>query len=191
VSGEAIRLWCRRFGLAFAAGLRRRRARAGDRWHRDGVQLTSTGRRPRRWRAVDRDGVVPDVLVQERRNPAAAARCLRRVLGGEEGAPRVAVTDSRARSPPALRRVLPPTAHRRPKGSNNRAEHSHRAVRQRERALQRFTSPEHAQRLLDPCTAVGNHVRPRRHRLPAERYRQLRTERFRPWREVARLPPAV
>ncbi len=33
VSYEAVRLWCRRFGAAFAAGLRRRRARAGDKWH--------------------------------------------------------------------------------------------------------------------------------------------------------------
>ena len=31
VSYEAIRLWCRTFGPAFAAGLRRRRVRARDR----------------------------------------------------------------------------------------------------------------------------------------------------------------
>ena len=36
VSYEAIRLWCRRFGPLFAAGLRRRRSRTGDCWHLDG-----------------------------------------------------------------------------------------------------------------------------------------------------------
>src|SRR6266702_1209683 len=37
VSHEAIRQWCTKFGAAFAAGLRRRRGRAGDKWHLDEV----------------------------------------------------------------------------------------------------------------------------------------------------------
>jgi len=45
VSYEAIRLWWRRFGPAFAAGLRRCRARAGDKWHLDEVQLKIKGRK--------------------------------------------------------------------------------------------------------------------------------------------------
>src|SRR6266568_2134692 len=37
VSHEAIRQWCTKFGAAFASGLRRRRARPGDKWqHRRG-----------------------------------------------------------------------------------------------------------------------------------------------------------
>ena len=59
------------------------------------------------WRAVDRDGLVLDILVQERRNQEAAERFLRRVLDGEERAPRVVVTDKLASYPPALKRVLP------------------------------------------------------------------------------------
>src|SRR3979411_559587 len=39
VSHEAIRQWCAKFGAAFAAGLRRRRVRAGDNWHLDEVAL--------------------------------------------------------------------------------------------------------------------------------------------------------
>jgi putative transposase len=76
-------------------------------------------------------------------------------------------------------------------GLNNRAENAHRPVRNRERVLQRFKSPEHAQRFLEPFSAMCNHSRPRRHLLSAERYRQIRTERFRQWREVARLQPAA
>jgi putative transposase len=57
--------------------------------------------------------------------------------------------------------------------------------------LQRFKSAEHAQRFLEPFSAVGDHFRPRRHLLPATRYRQIRTERFRQWQEVARLRPAA
>ena len=90
VSYEAVRLWCRKFGPAFAVGLRRRRARARDRWHLDEVQLKIKGRRHWLWRAVDRDGVVLDILVQDRRNREAAERFLRRVPDGEEQAPLLA-----------------------------------------------------------------------------------------------------
>ncbi len=84
--------------------------------------------------------------------------------------------------------------HRRHKRINTRAENSHRPVRKRERVLrvlQRYTSPEHAQQFLEPFTAIGNHFRPHRHLLAAAHYRQLRTDRFAPWREVARLAPAA
>ena len=100
------------------------------------------------------------------------------------------ITDKLASYPPALKRVLPAVEHRRHKGLNNRAENSHRPVRKRERVLQRFKSPGHAQRFLEPFSAVHNHFRPRRHLLAADQYRQLRTERFEQWREAARLQPA-
>jgi putative transposase len=125
VSYEAIRLWCQKFGPAFAAALRRRRARAGDRWHLDEVQLKIKGKKHWLWRAVGRDGVVLDILVQERRNQEAAECFLRRVFAVEDRAPRVVVTDKLASYPPALKRVLPDTEHRRHKGLNNRAENSH------------------------------------------------------------------
>jgi len=191
VSYEAIRLWCRTFGPTFATALRRRRARARDCWHLDEVQLKIKGKRHWLWRAVDRDGLVLDLLVQERRNQEAAERFLRRVLDGEGRAPRVVVTDKLASYPPALKRLLPQTEHRRHKGLNNRAENSHRPVRKRERALQRFKSPEHAQRFLEPFSAVHNHFRPRRNLLPAEQYRQMRTQRFQQWQEATRLQPVV
>jgi putative transposase len=193
VSYEAIRLWCRAFGAAFAVGLRRcrrcRRCAAGT-WHLDEVQLKIKGKKHWLWRAVDSDGLVLDLLVQERRDQTAAERFLRRVLVGEGQAPRV-VTDKLASYPPALRRVLPGVEHRRHKGLNNRAENSHRPVQKRERTLQRFKSPEHAQHFLEPFSAVCNHFRPRRHLLPADHYRHIRSERFAQWRDAARLHPAA
>ena len=125
VSYEAIRLWCRKFGPAIGTGLRRRGRRAADSWHLDEVQLKIRGKKHWLWRAVDRDGLVLDILVQERRNQAAAERFLRRVLDGEERAPRVVVTDKLAIYPPAVRRVLPGVEHRRHRGLNNRAENAH------------------------------------------------------------------
>ena len=43
VSYERIRQWCAKFGPAYAAGLRRRPPRSGDRWHLDEVFLTING----------------------------------------------------------------------------------------------------------------------------------------------------
>jgi putative transposase len=57
-------------------------------------------------------------------------------------------------------------------------------TRKRERVLQCFQSAEHAQRFLGPFSAVRNHFRPRRHRLTASAYRQVRTERYAVWLDV-------
>ena len=141
VSYETIRQWCQKFGQTFAGRLRRRRHRPGDKWYMDEMQLKINGRRYWLWRAVDQGGVVLDILVQERRNQEAAEAFLRRLVEGHGYQPRVVITDKLASYPPALQRVLPGVEHRRHKGLNNRAEHSHRPTRRRERVRQRFTSP--------------------------------------------------
>jgi putative transposase len=125
---------------AFAAGLRRRRARPGDTWHFDEVLLKMRGKRHWLWRAVDQDGVVLDILVQERRDQQAAERFLRCVLHTCEYESRVVITDKLASYGPAIRRVLPNTEHRRHKRLDNRAENSHLPTRKREQVLQRFKS---------------------------------------------------
>ncbi len=76
VSYETIRRWCQKFGQQFAHELRRRRPRSGDTWHLDEVFLKINGQTYYLWRAVDQDGHVLDVLVQSRRNAAAAKRLM-------------------------------------------------------------------------------------------------------------------
>ena len=78
---------------------------------------------------------------------------------------------------PAIKRAVSNADHRRHKRLNNRAENSHRPVRKRERAMQRFKSPEQAQRFLETFSAVCNHFRPRRHGLSAGCYRRTMRER--------------
>jgi DDE domain len=109
--------------------------------------------RSRTVRAVDKHGVVLDILVPQRRDQLAAETFLRGVLAAAGSEPRVVITDKLASYPPALRRVLPSSEHRRHKGLNNRAENSHQPMRQRERAIRRFKSPEQAQRFLGPFGA--------------------------------------
>jgi putative transposase len=97
------------------------------------------------------------------------------------------ITDKLASYPPAIRRVLPGVEHRRHKRLNNRAENSHRPTRRRERAMQRFKSPEQAQRFLACFEPIRGHFCPRRHLLPAARYRAVLADRLKVWRQVAGL----
>jgi hypothetical protein len=43
----------------------------------------------------------------------------------------------------------------------------------------------------EASSGVQNHFRPRRHRLPAEHYRQLRSTSFQQWRDAAKLEAAA
>ena len=67
---------------------------------------------------------------------------------------------------------------------NNRAENSHQPRHQRERRLQGFKSPGHAQRFLVAYGPIAQHFRPRRHRFTAPKYRQEMAHRFRIRREI-------
>jgi len=188
---ETVRQWCRKFGQQYANTLRRRRPRPGDKWHLDEVFVTINGRTHYLWRAVDQDGTVLDILVQPRRDHAAAKKFFRRLLKGLAYVPRVIISDKLASYGAAKRDVLPSVEHRRHKGLNNRAENSHQPTRERERRMRRFKSPGHAQRFLAAYGPIASHFRPRRHRLTAEAYRQTRAARFATWRAVTGTPAMV
>ena len=87
-SYEAVRGWTRKFGKAFAMNLRRSRARSTGRWHLDEMVVKIAGKRMWLWRAVDDEGEVLDMLVQKRRNTAAALRLLRKLLKHHGHSPR-------------------------------------------------------------------------------------------------------
>jgi putative transposase len=156
VSCETPRRWVTKFGPALARNLRRLRPQASDTWHLDEMVISVQGRRMGLWRAVDSEGEVLDLLVQPRRDTAAALRLIRKLLRKQGCAPRVLVTD-KLRSDAAAKRELGLTA-RREQGlrANNRAENSHQPVRRRECKMQRFKSPGSAQRFLSSHAAVHN-----------------------------------
>jgi putative transposase len=184
VTYETVRQWCRKFGQQYAHQLRRRRARPGDKWHLDEIFLKINGKQHYLWRAVDQDGNVLDILVQSRRNKAAAKQFFRKLLKGCTYVPRVIVTDKLASYGAAKREVLPSVEHRQSRYLNNRAENSHQPTRKRERVMQRFKSAGHAQRFLSAFGSIREHVCPRRHRLKAREYRTQRAHRFQVWNKV-------
>src|SRR6202000_1547718 len=179
VSYETGRAWCRKFGQSFANGLRGRRPRPGDKWHLDEVFIRIQGVQHYLWRAVDQDGVVLDILVQDRRDANAAKRFFRRLLKGLQYLPRVIVTDKLRSYGVAQRHLLPGVEHLQSRYLNNRAENSHRPTRRRERQMQRFKSPGQGQDFLSAHAIIYGHFRPPRHRLSAVRYRRARTKALR------------
>ena len=184
VSYEAIRKWCRKFGQPYANQLRRRRPRPGDKWHLDEVFITINKERHYLWRAVDQDGNVLDILVQRRRNKQAAKKFFRKLLKGLRYVPRVIITDKLKSYGAAKREILPGVEHRQHRYLNNRAENSHQPTRQRERRIQGFKSPGHAQRFLSAYGPIAQHFRPRRHRFSAPEYRQEMYQRCQLWGEI-------
>ena len=184
VSDESICRWCLKFGPGFAAEIRRRRPQPKDKWHLDEVFIKMGGRTYYLWRAVDADGMVLDILVQERRNQAAAETFLRRLVEGYPATPRVIVTDKLASYGPTIKTVLPQTEHRQHKGLNNRVENAHQPTRQRERAMRRFKGPMQTQRFLESFGPIREHFCLARHRLAASDVRAILTARFATWQEV-------
>jgi putative transposase len=190
VTYEAIRKWCRKFGQPYANQLRRRRPEPGDTWHLDEVFLTMNGERHYLWRAVDQDGNILDILVQRRRDKHAAKKFFRKLLKGLAYVPRVLITDKLKSYGAAKRDLLPDAEHRQHRYLNNRAENSHQPTRQRERRMQGFKSPGHAQRFLSAYGPIAQHFRPRCHRLSAQASRQEMVQRFQSWQEVTGLAAA-
>ncbi|MEU9057169.1 IS6 family transposase, partial [Streptomyces sp. NPDC048384] len=169
---------------AYASSLRRRRPQPGDTWHLDEVFLRIGGKQKYLWRAVDADGNVLDVLVQNRRDKAAARRFFRRLVKRTGQVPRVMITDKLKSYGAAHREVMPSVEHRSHKGLNNRAENSHQPTRQREHARKGFRSPGAAQRFLSAFTGISPHFRPHRHLMTAGRYRLEMTIRFTIWNHI-------
>jgi putative transposase len=111
-----------KFGPAYARELRRRWPRPGDKWHLDEVFIKINGERKYLWRAVDQDGMVLDILVQNRRDTAAARRFFRRLLKKTRTVPRVIrtvprviITDKLRSYGSAHREVMPSVEHRQSK----------------------------------------------------------------------------
>ncbi|MFC7738212.1 IS6 family transposase [Roseomonas sp. GCM10028921] len=186
VSHGTVRQWGRKFGQAFANGIRRRLPRAGDKWHLDEVVLKINGVTHWIWRAVDQAGMVLDVLVQSRRDKQAAKRLFRKLLKRHMREPRVMTTDKLA-SYGVKKVVMPSVEHRQHKGLNKRAENSHQPTRRRERQMKRFKSPGQAQRFLSAHDGINNLFHLRRDHVTACEYRAARARMFEGWSGISRV----
>ena len=180
VTYETVRCWAETFGLAIAKRIRSSVPGRGDKWHLDEVVVTIKGKKHWLWRAVDQHGAVLDVLVQSRRDKAAAKRLMRKLIK-RHGRPRVIVTD-KLRSYAAANNELGLNAeHRQHKGLNNRAENSHQPTRVREKVMRRFKSARQLQRFASVHGQVSNLFMVCRYNRNAQHKREARTQASAAW----------
>ena len=184
VSYEAIRMWCAKFGRIYADRLKRKHRGFGDTFYLDEVFIKINGKQHYLWRAIDQDGEVVDVYVQQRRDGEAAKRFFKRLLKSNGGKPRTIVTDKLASYGVAQRELMPEAGHDTSQYANNRVERSHENTRFRERGMRRFKSLVQAQSFVDHYSAVSNLFNLGRHLVNAEHYRQSRKGAFATWTEA-------
>ncbi|VUX54952.1 transposase [uncultured Woeseiaceae bacterium] len=185
VTHESNRLWCNKFGLKYAARLRQEHQGYGDTFFIDEVFIRIDGKQHYLWRAVDQDGEVVDVFLQERRDAKAGKRFFRRMLKKNKGEPRKVVTDKLRSYGVAHHELIPEAIHDTKKYANNRAELSHQPTRVQERVMRRIKSLKQAQRFLDVHAAVYNLFNLGRHLVSAGAYRFFRLRSFASWKNAA------
>src|ERR687894_716440 len=183
-SYESVRRWVLKFGPMFARNLRRLRPRPTGRWHLDEMVVSIQGRWVYLWRAVDSEGEVLDLLVQPKRDTAAALRLMRKLLKTQGYAPDVLVTDKLGSYGAARRELGLSALHEQGLRKNNRAENSHQPVRRRERKQQRFKSARSAQRFLSTHAAVHNTFNLQRHLVSRRTLRTFKAEAMQAWQHA-------
>jgi IS1 family transposase len=99
--------------------VRRRQLRPEDKWHLDEVFIKINGVQRYLWRTVDADGAVLDILVQNRRDKAAARRFFHKLRKTTASVPRMVVTDKLRSYGAAHCEVMPPVEHRQSRYVNN------------------------------------------------------------------------
>jgi putative transposase len=180
-SYETVRRWVLKFSPAFARNLRRLRPKSTGTWHLDEMVVSIQGRRMYLWRAVDSEGEVLALLVQSKRNTAAALRLMRKLLKKQGYVPDELVTDKLGSYGAARRELRLSCRHEQGLRKNNRAENSHQPVRRRERKQQRFKSPGSAQRFLSMHATVHNTFNLQRHLVSRRTLRTFRAEAMQAW----------
>ena len=139
------------------------------------------GRRLYLWRAVDDEGEVLEVLIQRRRNKAAAGKLMPKLLKRQGFAPTQVTTDKLRSYGAAFREIGLTARHEQGQRTNNRAEVSHQPVRRRERKMQRFKSPGSAQRFVAMHSAVYNTFNLQRHLISRRTLRTFRAQAMADW----------
>ena len=182
VSYETIRCWTVKFGPQIARNLKRRRPAPSPRWHLDEMVVNVRGKRFYLWRAVDDEGEVLDLVVQQRRDTEAALKLIKRLLRNQPVDPERIVTDGLRSYGSALGELGLEAIHRPGRlADNNRAENSHLPIRRRERKMQGFKSAASAQRFLTTHAAVYNTFYTQRHLISRATLRRFRSDAHAAW----------
>jgi len=162
-SYEAVRDWEAKLTPALTKTLRRRRrGKVGRSWYVDETYLKVRGRWVYLYRAIDRSGVLVDVLLSETRDMAAAQAFFRSAKAVTAVTPTRVTTDGHDSYPRAIRSELGKhVRHRTSRYLNNRLEQDHRGIKGRYRPMRGFKCVRSAARFCRGCDELRNFLRPR------------------------------
>ena len=188
ISHETVRFWWNRFGLLFAAEIRRMRTNrmrsySNWQWHLDEVFVKINGETHYLWRAVDHEGEVLESYVTKRRDRKAALKFLRKSMK-RYGNPEVIVTDKLRSYGAAMKAIGNVTKQETGRWLNNRAENSHLPFRRRERAMLRFRQMRCLQKFTAVHSSVYNHFNQERHLYSRDNFKLNRTAALAEWRQL-------
>ena len=188
VSHETVRFWWNRFGLMFAAEIRKRRiqklrAHSNWQWHLDEVFVKINEETHYLWRAVHHEGEVLKSYVTKRCDRKAALKFLKKTVT-RFGPPHVIVTD-KLRSYGAAKKVIGNEDKQETgRWPNNRAENSHLPFRRRERAMLRFRQMQCLQKFASVQALLHNHFNQERHLYSRANFKLNRTAALAEWRKL-------
>jgi putative transposase len=185
---ETIRAWWNRFGLIFAADIRKKRSASMRtqiqwRWHLDEVFVRINGETHYLWRAVDHEGEVLDAFVTKKRDRKSALKFLKKVMK-PYGRPKVIVTDRLRSYRAAMREIGNEARQKTGRWLNNRAENSHQPFRRRERAMAKFRSAKSLQKFASIHTSIHNHFNQERHLYNRQAFKINRSTALAEWRQL-------
>jgi putative transposase len=189
VSYETIRRWCEKFGAGFAQRVKAARRKPGRTWHLDEMFVTLRGEPYLLWRAVDEHGVELDILLQKRRDKAAAKRFFKRVLRSKPGATQdryrsiAQLSGSESRHPGIGKREACVRQGCGPCQQSRREQPSAHA--EGERRMRGLRDPKRTQAFLSSFGTIRQHFALKRHLLRASLYRKHLAARFTAWHEFA------
>ena len=180
---EAVRDWEARCAPLMADQRRiKRRGQAGTSWYVDETYVSVHGKWCYLSGAIDRHGTLVDSMVSEKREMAAAKRCLKQAVDVVGHAPERVTTDGHDSYPRAIRETLGnEVIHRCNHYLNNRIEQAHRGIKQRYYPMRGFGNVESAARFCRAFDELRNYLRPRHtmgETVSLARQRQLFCERL-------------
>jgi len=149
-------------------------------WYVDETYIKVRGRWSYLYRAINRNGVLVDVMLSERRDLAAAKAFFRSAKAATGSVPDRVTSDGHDAYPRAIRTELGKTVtHRTSAYLNNRLEQDHRGIKGRIRCMRRFGNVGSAARFCRGHDELRNFFRVRafhRQHISADcrRLRQLR-----------------
>lgn len=130
---ETIRQWMLRLGTMIGNLLRKkRRGKAGKRWHVDESYLQINGQWCYIYRAIDKAGNLADVYLSSKRDKASAIKFFKSAIDVVGHRPKQITTDKNPAYPDAIKQALGnKVKHRTNKYLNNCLEQDHRAIKSR------------------------------------------------------------